>query len=228
MPDVMPPLADIDNPSAIYLAARREWNERYGSYIARARDWRRMAFILAGTTIISTCCAVWMAEQAHVAPYVVEVNKLGEAIAVHRVPVAPPVDANRIKAQLARWIVDTRIVYTDPAAELNVAKEAYDWIDQSSDALAQLDTWFRANNPSERATKETVGVSIESVGQIGADTWSVDWNEERRTKDGMPPATSFWRASVRIRVDPPSDEATIMVNPGGVYVVWFKTTPRMR
>jgi len=34
-----PPESDggVDTP---YLAARREWNERYGDYIARARNWR--------------------------------------------------------------------------------------------------------------------------------------------------------------------------------------------
>ena len=227
MPDIVP-LLDPQNPSAIYLAGRREWNERYGSYISRARQWRLMAFILAGTTAISTGAAVWMASQAHVVPYVILQDKLGEAVAVHRVPIAPPADANRIKAQIARWIVDTRTVYTDPTAELNIVTEAYGWVDRSSDALTQLDEWFRANNPNERAKKETVGVSIESVGQIGADTWSIDWVEEHRVKEGMAPTISFWRASVRIKVDPPLDDASIIANPGGVYVEWFKTTPRIR
>jgi type IV secretion system protein TrbF len=219
---------EIENPSAIYEAGRREWNERYGSYIARARQWRCMAMVLAGTTAVSTCCAVWMASLAHVVPYIVTVDKLGEAVAVHRVPAAPPADPGRIKAQLARWIVDTRTVYTDPSAELNVVTEAYGWIDRSSDALGQLDAWFSANNPNERAKRVAVGVSIDSVGQIGTDTWSVDWSEETRGKDGIAPAISYWRASIRIKVDPPTDDATILANPGGVYVEWFKTTPRAR
>ena len=33
--------AENDTP---YLSARREWNERYGDYIARARNWRGAAF----------------------------------------------------------------------------------------------------------------------------------------------------------------------------------------
>jgi type IV secretory pathway TrbF-like protein len=40
-----------------YLAARQEWNERYGDYIARARNWRRAAFAALavctpGTTLL--------------------------------------------------------------------------------------------------------------------------------------------------------------------------------
>jgi type IV secretion system protein VirB5 len=220
-------MSNIETPSAIYEAGRREWNERYGSYIARARAWRWAAMAMAGTTAISTCCATWMASQAHVVPYVVEVNKLGEALAVHRVIAAPPVDAGRIRAQLARWVVDIRSVYTDPAAETACVGEALAWVDRQSDAMQQITAALQANPPNDRAMKETVGVTIETVGQIGADTWSVDWTEETRVRDGSGPALTYWRMTARIKVSPPDDDATIMANPGGVYVTWFRVTPRL-
>ena len=221
-------MSEIEAPSAVYLAGRREWNERYGSYISRARHWRLMAMVLATTTAVSTCCAVWMASQAHVVPFIVQVDKLGQALAVGPVPAAAPIDAGMIKAQLARWTVDTRTVYTDPTAEQNIMTEAYSWVDRQSDALAQLDTFMTANDPRSRAAKETVGVAIDSVGQIGTDTWSVDWTEEKRAKDGSSVVNSAWRASIRIKVSPPTDDGTIMANPAGIYVEWFKTTPRGR
>ena len=34
-----------------YLDARREWNERYGSYISRAKNWRLMAFGVLGVCL---------------------------------------------------------------------------------------------------------------------------------------------------------------------------------
>ena len=34
-----------ENP---YVAAKREWNERYGSYIHQARMWQIMAFLSSG------------------------------------------------------------------------------------------------------------------------------------------------------------------------------------
>jgi type IV secretory pathway TrbF-like protein len=218
----------VETPSAIYLAGRREWNERYGSYISRAKHWRLAAMCSIAALAVSSLSNVWLAQQAHVVPYIVQVDKLGEAVAVHRVPVSPPVDAIRIRAQLARWISDTRTVYSDPTAELNIVTEGYSWVDRQSDATGQLDAWFRANNPNERAKKETVGVSIESVGQIGADTWSVDWSEDRTTKDGLAPTRSYWRASVKIKIDPPRDDASLIANPSGLYVEWFQTTPRVR
>jgi len=36
-------ILDSDSPhSAVYIAARAEWNERYGSYIAQAHAWRSL------------------------------------------------------------------------------------------------------------------------------------------------------------------------------------------
>ena len=37
---------ELDNP---YLAARREWDERYGDLITRASNWRTLAVICALT-----------------------------------------------------------------------------------------------------------------------------------------------------------------------------------
>src|SRR5271166_2920127 len=223
----IPQSTAIESPSAIYEAGRREWNERYGSYIARARQWRLMAMVLAGTTAVSTCCAMWMASQAHVVPYVVEVNKLGESLAVHRVVAAPPIDPGRIRAQLARWVADVRTVYADPDAIRANGTEALAWVEHGSDAFTQVTTLFRDNPPTVRGAKESVGVAIESVGQIGADTWSIDWNEETRPKDGTAASVSYWRMTARIKIVPPTDDATIMINPAGVYLTWFKITPRV-
>src|SRR3984893_4559249 len=91
-----------------YLSARREWNERYGSYIARARNWRVAAL---GSIFVSAILArgvIWPGSQSKLVPFVVEVDKLGQAVAVQRAARAAPADQRIIKAQLAAWIVDGR------------------------------------------------------------------------------------------------------------------------
>ena len=48
------PAPDPENPhSAVYLAARREWNERYGSYIAQANAWRLTALASLGVAFVA-------------------------------------------------------------------------------------------------------------------------------------------------------------------------------
>src|ERR1700686_1996280 len=90
---------DPESPhSAIYLAGRREWNERYGSYIAQRDSWRMLALASLGGAAIAVGGVVWLSAQSRVVPYVVEVNKLGDELAVRRANVAPPVDPAVIRA----------------------------------------------------------------------------------------------------------------------------------
>src|ERR1700687_1939680 len=97
--------AGTDNP---YLSALREWNERCGDYIARARNWRSAAFAALAISAGLALGVVWAAAQSKVVPSVVEVDKLGDAMAVGRADRAAPADARVVKAQLAAWIVDVR------------------------------------------------------------------------------------------------------------------------
>ncbi len=64
-------------------------------------------------------------------PYVVQTDKLGDALAISRADIAPPADPRLIRAQLARWIADVRSVYVDVAAERTLIKDAYAMVDRN-------------------------------------------------------------------------------------------------
>src|SRR5208282_2636272 len=128
---------------------------------------------------------------------------------------------------LGRWITNVRTVYADPDAVRANGMEALAWVEHGSDAFQQVMTLLHDNSPVLRGANESVGVSIETVGQIGADTWSIDWNEETRPKDRTAASVSYWRMTGRIKVVAQDDDATIMVNPAGVYLTWFRITPRV-
>jgi type IV secretory pathway TrbF-like protein len=65
---------EIDNP---YLAARREWNERNGDYIAQAHNSRVLAIVFAFTTVVSVSTSVYLATRSKFIPFVVKVDTLG-------------------------------------------------------------------------------------------------------------------------------------------------------
>jgi type IV secretory pathway TrbF-like protein len=67
---------EIHNP---YLAARREWDERYGEFITRARNWRMVAMISAFAALLATGGMVWLSAKSHVVPFVVLIDSLGPA-----------------------------------------------------------------------------------------------------------------------------------------------------
>ena len=43
-----------------YLAARREWDERYGDQITRARNWRTMAILCSLTSLVACGGMIWL------------------------------------------------------------------------------------------------------------------------------------------------------------------------
>ena len=59
----------MNSPHNPYLAARREWDERYGDLITRAKNWRTMAALCSLVALVATvghrlavraraCCSV--------------------------------------------------------------------------------------------------------------------------------------------------------------------------
>jgi len=67
----------IDSKHSPYLDARREWNERYGSYIAQARQWRLVALLCVLALIVAVGGAFYFAQRSLLIPYVVEVGREG-------------------------------------------------------------------------------------------------------------------------------------------------------
>ncbi|MHB1750751.1 MAG: VirB8/TrbF family protein, partial [Acidithiobacillus sp.] len=62
---------DWDGDNIRYLAARREWLEREGDNIARAKNWRMMAFAAIGIAACFGAGMIYEADRVHVVPYVV-------------------------------------------------------------------------------------------------------------------------------------------------------------
>jgi type IV secretion system protein TrbF len=218
---------DPDSPhSAVYIAARAEWNERYGSYIAQAQAWRLTAFVSLGVAFLAVAGVVWIGAQNRVVPYVVETDKLGDALVITRADVASPADLRLIRAQLARWIGDVRSVYVDAAAERTLIKDAYAMIDRNGAAVRALNDWFSNNDPFKRAAMDTVSVQVASVLPLSATTWRIEWREDKRSRDGTLDSQENWQASVTVSINPPVDDATILANPTGLYVEAFDWAQR--
>lgn len=211
---------DPDSPhSAVYLAARREWNERYGDYIAQANSWRLAAIAALGVAAVAVAGNVWQSTRSRVQPYVVEVDKLGDALAIQRADVAAPVPVNVIRAQLARYVQDVRTVSVDVQAERAFINEAYAMVDRNSAALSFLNEHFASSNPFERAATETATAHVESVLPLpGGKTWRIEWREDTLARDGRPEVSKHWEATVTVSINPPTTEAGVLANPTGLFV----------
>src|SRR3954462_4557343 len=63
-----------------YLAARREWDERYGDQITRARNWRTMAVLCSVIAIVLAAGLIWQSSRSRVVPFIAVVDSFGRPI----------------------------------------------------------------------------------------------------------------------------------------------------
>jgi type IV secretion system protein TrbF len=210
-----------------HMFADGVWMERYGAYIQQARSWRRIAFCALALAACSTGGVIWLGSQSQLVPYVVKVDKLGTAIAVDRADQAGRPDQAVILAQLARWIAGVRSVYIDASAQKTLITEAYAMINQHGQAYGAINSHMRDHDPFLRAKSETVSVDVQSVLPISGDSWRVEWREETRGRDGKAAQAQQYQATITIGFNPPTDEATIRVNPMGIYINSFSWSKRL-
>ncbi len=215
-------MQEVESP---FIAARREWNERYGDYIAQAKNWRLAAILSLAISAILALGAMWLAAQTKFVPYVVEVDKLGGAVAVGPADRAFTPDQRIIRAQLAQWISDARSVSSDPVAERAALTRVYGMVAVS--AKPYLDDWYRGHSPFEEGGKNTVNVNVDAVLPQSDKTYQLQWTEEQRSLDNTRVTTTHWIANVTVGVNPPTDEATILHNPTGLYVTDLSWTQRI-
>lgn len=210
---------DPDSPhSAVYVAARREWNEQTGSIAASRDTWRLTALGALAVAFLAVGGIAWIGAQNRVVPYVVAVDRLGDQLAIARADVAAPADPRIIRARLGRWISDVRTVFVDVTAQRRIIGDAYAILSRNGAAYRTVNEWFAQKSPFDRAKDETVGVQVHSVIPLSANTWQVQWTENHRARDGSALPIEEWRGVVTISLNPPVDDATILVNPAGIYI----------
>jgi type IV secretion system protein VirB5 len=213
-----------DNP---YLNARREWNERYGDFVARERHWQRLAFLSVAVALVAVGGLAYAAMQNKYVPYVVEIDKLGRLQAVRPATRARPVETRFQKALLAEFIESLRSVVVDGQVQRQRIFKAYAMLRQGDAATAVVSAHVRDHSPFERAKTETVSVQMETLLPLSAHTWRLEWREMARDRTGVPTRTQRWTATATVVIVPPSDEASMLKNPAGLYVTDLSWSRRM-
>ena len=201
-----------------FVEARREWNERYGDYIRQAHNWRVMAIISGCVALIAVIGVAYIGAQNKIIPYVVEVDKLGQATAVARADRPTTVDPRIIKAYLARFAADWRTVTVDTQAQKSAIDRVYAMLPSNSIALGKMNDFFKAHNPFTTSSKRSVAIAVTNLLPISDKTWQVEWREVTRDGRGEVLGNVRMKASIIVGITPPTDESLILINPLGVYI----------
>ena len=202
-------------PETPYQRAGQVWDERIGSARVQAKNWR-LAFF--GTLALSGGLAaglVWQSARGTITPWVVEIDKLGQAQAV-----APAASSYRptdpqIAWYLARLIGEIRSIPADPVVLRQNWLDAYNYATDKG-ALA-LNVYARANDPFAKIGKVQVSVEVSSVIRASDDSFRVEWVERNYAENALT-SSERWSAILTIVVQMPTDADRLKKNPLGIYV----------
>jgi len=70
--------AEVVSP---YIAARHEWDERYGSLITQAHNWRVAFQVASVIALVAVAGATWLSVHSRTKVFVVALDHLGRSVA---------------------------------------------------------------------------------------------------------------------------------------------------
>ena len=202
-------------PETPYQRAAQVWDDRIGSARVQAKNWR-LAFF--GTLALSsglTAGIIWQGARGTIVPWVVQVDKFGEAQAVAPANAGYNPTDPQIAFHLARFIEQVRAIPADPIIVRENWLRAYDFTTDKG-ALA-LNDYARANDPFAKIGKEQVAVDVASVIRASTDSFRVAWTE-RNYQDGSLAETTRWSAILTIAVQTPRTPDALRKNPLGLFI----------
>ena len=202
-------------PETPYQRAAQVWDERIGSARVQARNWRFMAFGSLTLSMGLSAALVWQSINGSIVPWVVQVDRLGQAQAVAPATADYQPNDPQIAFYLARFIEQVRSIPADAIIVRQNWLRAYDFTTQSG-ALA-LNDYARSNDPFARVGKQQVAVEVSSVIRASPSSFRIAWIE-RRYQDGSLASTERWSAILTVAVQTPRDADTLKKNPLGIYV----------
>ena len=207
-----------DKAGSPYLNGREEWLERYGSYISRAAQWRMVAFFCLILTGISITGNVMQASQVKTVPYIIQVDKLGKSAVVARADRASATPQRLIQAEIAACVSNWRTVTADVELQQKMIERLSFFM--AGSAKGVLREWYEANNPYEIAKSgKLVHVEIKGLPlPVSSDSYRVEWVETVRSHAGVLLDSHAYEATVTIQINPPTVDAVLLRNPGGVYI----------
>jgi type IV secretion system protein VirB5 len=205
-----------------YQRASQVWDERIGSARVQARSWRYAFFGALGLSGALTAGLIWQNARGTIVPWVVEVDRLGEARSVAPAEAGFSPSDPQIAFHLAHFIEHVRALPDDPVVVRTNWLRAYDFVSDRG-ALA-LNDYARSNDPFAVIGREQVAVDVTSVIRASPQSFRVAWTE-RRYRDGALAETSRWTAILGVAVQPPRTPEALSKNPLGILVTsinWSK------
>jgi len=202
-------------PETPYQKAAQVWDERIGSARVQAKNWRLMAFGSLALSAGLASALVWQSVRGTVTPWVVEVDRFGQALAIAPATASYQPTDPQIAFHLARFIEDVRGIPADAIVLRQNWLRAYDFT--TDRGAAALNDYARVEAPFTKLGKVQISIEVSSVIRASPSSFRVAWLQ-RTYENGSLSATERWTAILTVVLETPRDAERLRKNPLGVYV----------
>lgn len=213
----LPKLEPWQREMVPWLHGAIEYSERYGSLAQEARRWRLAALAALVVSVALTFGLVSLARSSKVAPYIVQVDQHGFAVAIKPAESVAPADERVIIAQVARWVRAQRTVLGERGAQAELVDEVFAMLAPGTAAAQKTLEYFKEHDPYQ-VSERRVDVAVTRVQPMRSATHvTVEWSE--RVRQGtMTESVTRYSALVAVSVSPVRALKDVLANPLGVFV----------
>ncbi len=212
-------------PESRYQRARQEWDERLGSAVVQAANWRKAFFLCGLLTLSLSAGNLYQVFARQVVPFVITVNQdTGEAKVIGRADVQeykPQIlEIRYFLSQLIRYV---RALPIDPVVVKQNWLNAYHFLSPQAATALNTRTDNDSASPLKLIGQRTVTVQPISANQIGqSDSYQLRWAEEVFDQHGTRIDSYTMTGVFVVEIKPPKDESALNTNPLGIYVKDFQ------
>jgi len=220
-------MAERKPPENPYLAARQEWNERYGSYVRSAAGWRIVGITGMLMAMVGFAYALYQSTLVKFVPYIVEVDKLGTSVSAGFPQQIEYADPRVVRATLGSFVSNFRSVTPDAVVQKQYIDRTYALLRTSDPATEKVNAWFRSSSPFDKAKNATVAIEVNNIVALSPQSFQIDWTEFERDRKGKETAVRRFRGIATVTLTAPQDEGVIRLNPIGLYLRDFDWTAQL-
>ena len=208
--------ATVESP---YQRAAQEWDNRIGSAVAQAKNWRLAAFCALGLAALSLGGFIYQASNTNIATFVVPIDKYGRPGRIEVAGQSYKPSTAETGYFLADWVTRTRSKSIDAIIIRDNWTAAYRFV--AGSAIGQLNDYAKTHDPFANAGAQAVSVEIVSVLARSPNTYQVQWRETTFDQ-GATRATENWTGLFTAKINAPKNETELRANPLGIYITSFQ------
>lgn len=208
----------FDGHDAPWVRAQLFHDDRFLRQAMQTKNWQRAFLVMAVITGISVSGSIFLAGRSKFIPMVIEVDKLGQTVAVKALTGDEAVtDSSRlVYREMFDLVENLRTVSTDRIANNVRLNAGFSRLTGSANNYVKNE--LRKAPPNEVGSTKAVQIKVRSALKLSGKSWQIDWEERSLGLNGDDLGVEVWRATLQYTLEPAGDIDSIRRNPIGFTV----------